>query len=236
VVWCLPATAAILRELGDHLGPGVRLIGLETPGHRRGERRPRRIEQIAVQHAHAVRSLELTGPLVVGGNSFGGLVAFALARQLRHDGLDPDLLVIVDAWSPSARPSRSPASLRWRQFAKRTWRTLPLACRFALNPRTHPWSSVSGYWRTARFRDAKNVAAARFGDVESLGTPTVVFATDERRGISGRRDLGWSAVLDGPLEVIELEGAHGHLLTGIRGKAVGAELARRLRVDAPAPG
>jgi acyl-CoA synthetase (AMP-forming)/AMP-acid ligase II/thioesterase domain-containing protein/acyl carrier protein len=236
VAWCVPATAGVLGELGDHLGPHVGLIGLETPGNRRGEPRPRRIEQIAVQHANEVRSLELTGPLVVGGNSFGGLVALALVRQLRKDGLEPDLLVIVDSWSPSTRPVRSPMSLRWRQFAKKTWRTLPLAGRFARNPKTHPWSSVSEYWRTTGFRDAKNVAAARFTDVEPLDTPTIVFATDERRRISGQQDLGWGDVLRGPLEVVELEGSHGNLLTGTRGDTVGEELARRLRVGAPSPG
>jgi non-ribosomal peptide synthetase component F/thioesterase domain-containing protein/acyl carrier protein len=236
VLWCVPATAGILGELGNHLGPDIRLIGLETPGNRRGERRPRRIEQLAAQHAQTVRSLTLTGPLVVGGNSFGGIVALALARQLRKGGLDPDLLVIVDAWSPSNRPSHSPNSLRWRQFAKRTWRTLPLVRQFISNPTTHPWSSVSEYWRTTGFRDAKNVAAARFTDVETLDTPTIVFATEERRRISAQRDLGWNAVLRGPLEVVELEGSHGPLLTGTRGDILGLELVRRLGVGAPTSG
>jgi nonribosomal peptide synthetase DhbF len=228
VVWCTPATAGILRELADHLGPDIRLIGLETPGNRRGEPRPRRIEQVAVQHAHAVRSLEPSGLLVVGGNSFGGLVALALARQLRKDGLDPDLLVIVDAWSPSARPSDNPDSRRWRQFVKKTRRTLALTRRFVRNPTPQPWSSVSEYWRTTGFRDDKNAAAGRFTDLEPLDTPALLFATDQRRRTSGQRDLGWSAILRGPLEVVELEGAHGNLLTGSRGEVVGVELARRL--------
>jgi thioesterase domain-containing protein len=238
LLWCTPGTAAILSELGDGLGQDIRLIGLETPGHRPGERPPRHIEQLAAQHVEAVRTLAVTGPLVVAGDSFGGLVALDVVRQLRKDGLDPDLLVIVDTWSPSARPGHGPTSLRWRQFARRMWRTLRFVRRqfLARDPRARPWSSVSGYWRTIGFRDAKNVAATRFGNVEPLDTPAIVLVTEERRRISGQPDLGWNAVLCGPLEVIEFEGSHSRLLTGTRGNRVGSELARRLNVVLPLGG
>ncbi|HLM56810.1 MAG TPA: amino acid adenylation domain-containing protein [Pyrinomonadaceae bacterium] len=59
------------------------------------------IEEMAASYVGAVRAAQPEGPYLLGGWSFGGLVAFEMARQLREQGQDVPLLVVVDAGAPS---------------------------------------------------------------------------------------------------------------------------------------
>jgi thioesterase domain-containing protein/non-ribosomal peptide synthetase component E (peptide arylation enzyme) len=65
------------------------------------------------RHLTTMFSVEPTGPYVLAGHSFGGVVAFDMAQQLVEHGRKVDLLVILDsfppdpAWLPD-RPALSP--------------------------------------------------------------------------------------------------------------------------------
>jgi amino acid adenylation domain-containing protein len=59
------------------------------------------IEKMAAIYVEALRATQPVGPYLLGGWSFGGLVAFEMARQLRELGQDVPLLVLVDAGAPS---------------------------------------------------------------------------------------------------------------------------------------
>lgn len=59
------------------------------------------IEEMASIYVDAVRATQPVGPYLLGGWSFGGLVAFEMARQLVELGQDVPLLVLVDAGSPA---------------------------------------------------------------------------------------------------------------------------------------
>ena len=229
VVWCLPGDPVELHELRGHLGAGIRLIALETPGRYRGERPIETIEGIAAHHARTMTSLSPpTGVLAIGGYSFGGLVACELARRLQEAGLDPQLLVMVDTRAPSARPPAASSDTIGR-LLNATWRpTLWCVRRFARHPRTHSWSSVLDPYRKARWQRAKRSAAARFTDVDPLGTATLLFTTSQWRKRTGQRDLGWNTTINGSLEVVEIEGTHGGLLRGDPARIIGEKLRGRL--------
>jgi pimeloyl-ACP methyl ester carboxylesterase len=55
------------------------------------------LEKIAATQLKAIRDVQPTGPYMLGGFCNGALVAYEMARQLRHDGHAVDLLVLVDA-------------------------------------------------------------------------------------------------------------------------------------------
>lgn len=59
------------------------------------------IEEMATIYVEALRSTQPVGPYLLGGWSFGGLVAFEMARQLVEAGYEVPLLVLVDAGSPA---------------------------------------------------------------------------------------------------------------------------------------
>jgi amino acid adenylation domain-containing protein len=60
------------------------------------------VEVIARQNLDAIRKIQVKGPYYLGGHSFGGLVAYEMARQLELAGEKVNLLAIMDCASSSA--------------------------------------------------------------------------------------------------------------------------------------
>jgi thioesterase domain-containing protein len=58
------------------------------------------IEGLATIYVEAMRQVQRTGPYHLGGWSFGGLVAFEMAQQLRRAGESVALLVVLDTPAP----------------------------------------------------------------------------------------------------------------------------------------
>lgn len=54
------------------------------------------IEEMARTYAPEIRALQPEGPYAIGGYSFGALVAYELARQLRREGARLDLVLLID--------------------------------------------------------------------------------------------------------------------------------------------
>ncbi len=86
------------------------------------------VEQMAAQYIRDLRAVRPSGPCIVGGACFGGLVAWEMARQLTREGVAVPLLILIDTAPPIAPLSRSPArrslnlvsaSLRWVSFRRR---------------------------------------------------------------------------------------------------------------------
>ncbi len=69
------------------------------------------IESIARQYVRAIRQVQPEGPYHIGGWSFGGLVAFEMARQLVEEGEIVPLLLVLDTPAPGLhlrmRPSQT---------------------------------------------------------------------------------------------------------------------------------
>ena len=71
------------------------------------------IESIAERYVGAIREVQRTGPYHLGGWSFGGLVAFEMAQQLRRAGEEVALLAVLDTPAPGLqRYLHAPQSLR----------------------------------------------------------------------------------------------------------------------------
>jgi thioesterase domain-containing protein/acyl carrier protein len=60
------------------------------------------IEEMAAVNVAAIRRHQPQGPYQVGGWSFGGLIAFEMARQLKAQGAEVALLALIDTHLPSA--------------------------------------------------------------------------------------------------------------------------------------
>jgi thioesterase domain-containing protein len=58
---------------------------------------------MAARHIASLRTVQPTGPYLVGGFCAGGLVAYEIAQQLRAAGERVDLLVVVDTAALNAR-------------------------------------------------------------------------------------------------------------------------------------
>ena len=82
--------------LPDYLGPDQPLYGfdhLSQDGHPAPHTR---VEDIAAHYLRQVRSVDARGPYLLGGYSFGAVVAFEMAQQLRRAGEQVDVLFLLD--------------------------------------------------------------------------------------------------------------------------------------------
>jgi amino acid adenylation domain-containing protein len=87
-------------DLGRHLAPEQPFYGLQAPGVD-GQREPyTQIPDLAAYYIEAIRGLQMSGPYFLGGHSFGGLVAFEMARQLKQQGHEVALLTLMDTPAP----------------------------------------------------------------------------------------------------------------------------------------
>ncbi|CAN5456631.1 hypothetical protein BH10PSE12_BH10PSE12_29830 [soil metagenome] len=72
------------------------LYAIEAHGLR-GDEPCRSVAAMAADYCRLMRSVQPKGPYCLGGYSFGGLVAFEIAQQLRRSGETVDRLIMIDA-------------------------------------------------------------------------------------------------------------------------------------------
>ncbi|MFE0042685.1 amino acid adenylation domain-containing protein [Streptomyces albireticuli] len=99
-----------------HLPDDQPLYALQAAGADPGTTPLRTVEEIAARYVAALCEVRPKGPYAVGGWSFGGFVAFEIARQLRAAGEEVSHLVLLDttALDRGARARHDDdALLRW---------------------------------------------------------------------------------------------------------------------------
>jgi len=88
-------------ELAAQLGDNQPFYGLQSLGLDGTYLPLTTIEEMATHYLEAVRSVQPQGPYYLGGWSFGGLVAFEMARQLQESGQDVGCLALMDTPAPA---------------------------------------------------------------------------------------------------------------------------------------
>ena len=91
-------------ELSRYLGEDQPCYGIRPHGQD-GRRAPATVEEMAADYVKQVRGVQPQGPYLIGGFSFGGLVAYEMAQQLRQSGQEVGLLVLIDPTPPRFSPS-----------------------------------------------------------------------------------------------------------------------------------
>jgi thioesterase domain-containing protein/acyl carrier protein len=84
------------RELARHLDPQLPVYGIRAQGVE-GEAEPLTcVLEMAEVYTAALRALQPQGPYYLGGASFGGTLAYAMAQQLIAQGEKVDFLGLID--------------------------------------------------------------------------------------------------------------------------------------------
>lgn len=83
-------------RLAPLLGHEQPLYALQDP-YLNGDREPfTKTEDLAAHYVEVMREFLPNGPYLFGGYSYGGFVAYEMARMLKADGVDPALVVVID--------------------------------------------------------------------------------------------------------------------------------------------
>lgn len=89
------------RDLVERLAPHRAVYGIQAAGIEAGEAiHTQGIVAMAQHYLTALKTVQAHGPYLLAGWSFGGLVAFEMARQLREEGEEISFLGLLDSYPP----------------------------------------------------------------------------------------------------------------------------------------
>jgi thioesterase domain-containing protein/acyl carrier protein len=119
---CVPS----LYDLSRHLGPDQPFYGLSRISIEQMLDDNVPLEQMAAKFVDELKRLQRTGRFFIAGHSFGGVLAFEIARQLSEAGREIGILALLDPDPPQPYP---PDTYRFSRFAfhAQTILRLPLA-------------------------------------------------------------------------------------------------------------
>lgn len=87
-------------ELAQHLGSNQPFYGLQSVGLNPEQKPLTSIEEMASCYLDEIRKIQYEGPYLLGGWSFGSIVAFEMAQQLLSQGQQVASLVAIDCKIP----------------------------------------------------------------------------------------------------------------------------------------
>ncbi|WP_156213891.1 alpha/beta fold hydrolase, partial [Lentzea aerocolonigenes] len=89
--------AYYLLPLARAVGQGQPFYGLQGPGFDGSEEPVDDVEELAIRYVQEIKQIQPYGPYLVGGHSFGGIVAYEVGRQLRTRGDEVARVIMIDA-------------------------------------------------------------------------------------------------------------------------------------------
>jgi amino acid adenylation domain-containing protein len=214
----------IYRALAQNLGEGFESYGVIVMADERLEIALRTnvapeldLPSLLKEYLAAIRAVQPHGPYHLAGVSFGGLLAYELARHLRAAGEEVGLLALLDPILPSAVQKD-----RMRQFhqfmkAEGVWNLSARVAKKLLRKESGASeASESKSDPTTQLAELRNEAYEKLTTkwdrtAQPYGGDAVLFrATDVSvfRGFSIAHDLGWGRLVRGKLAIHELPGTH----------------------------
>jgi acyl-coenzyme A synthetase/AMP-(fatty) acid ligase/thioesterase domain-containing protein len=175
------------------LGPDQPTWALQSPVIEGRGLPDRSVESLARGHIAAMRRVQPQGPYQLAGHSFGGLVAFEMARQLTAVGQEVRLLAILDSFPPD--PAEHPPAERVGLVQRvRTQVGLVLTSLQSTPGAAHMW----------RFFDQSGDLGRRYRPAPWDGRAIVVVADTPEREQRSR----WAPFLPGMVRMVDVAGDH----------------------------
>lgn len=234
-LYCVPAAGADplqFRLLACHLGDDQPLFAFQPQGLNSPIPFHRSVEEIAADYVALLRRHQPQGPYHVCGSSFGGLVAFEMAKRLlevgqkvrflglfdtynvrRYPKLRGDLSVLQRLWSVTrkALPSRADR-VSWK--AAKWWLKVN-AVRCYVRANRRPLLARPHHWRSLYFREICYAAGSRY-HTKSIPIRIHLFRVEDQPSAEFYDYdplLGWDGMAGKGIEVHALPGKHAEIVT-----------------------
>lgn len=232
--WCYLA-------LLPHVDLRYPLYGLQARGLRRPEPLPASMIEMARDYADQIRTVQPAGPYHLFGWSLGGNIAFAIAEELERRGEQVGLLAILDS---------NLADIGTIALGNEPWQIYNLVlAQFGYVPALSPADTMPearmlelvrrrpgmglDEWPDQRVRALQrviknNIVVAGTQRPGRLHCPLLFFsATRNPPTLAEKLDI-WRSFVDGPIEVVELDCDHRHMLLPEPVARIGPALSEQL--------
>ncbi len=143
----LSSNAEQFPDWGNRSFYGLQPLGLD------GKSPPlNRLEAIAAYYIQAIQTVQPQGPYLLGGWSFGGMVAFEMAQQLTQAGQQIELLAMLDTPAPISSNQLSLYQSLKFLLGTALWSTLPFLLDYGAIAtdqfqRLQPWKAWFSRWQ-----------------------------------------------------------------------------------------
>jgi thioesterase domain-containing protein len=209
-------------ELARCMGPERPFYGLQAPGLDGGAA-VGDVPGMAAAYIAAIQSVQPAGPYLLGGWSFGGVVAFEMARQLQAGGFEVGLLALLDSHAPfdgAELEERDDADLL--RFALKDQAELAAAVKpEQMKPEQMKPEQVQrllGVYKT-------NLQALASYRPQPYGGRITLFRPEGAPPeVRAREANGWSALSASPIDVCWVGGTHYTMLKQPEVRALAARL------------
>ena len=248
-----PAGGNVLcyAELAAELDVAQPVYGLQSQGLDGSLESQDSIEEMAATYLAAIRKIQPDGPYLLAGWSFGGVVAFEIARQLNEQGERFPVLALLDAYAPAWMPRKlagdraeflisllggevevSLKEIRSLDPDEQLARVLTRAHQRKLVPREFDLELAK---RFLEINDRARLAANTYRPRKYAG-PVQLFRCREEVSLELLRcndpRLGWGELIDGSIDVQWVSGHHQNMVRQPHVKEIAAALSILLaRVD-----
>jgi thioesterase domain-containing protein/acyl carrier protein len=220
-----------------------------------GKQPPRTsVQEMAAHYIEEIRTVQPEGPYFIGGYSFGGWVAFEIARQLHAQGQEIALLAVLDtpasgyhkptSFSDDGKPS---TLLDSTLFHLRKLLRLNIQDQLAYLQERLVWHLMAGklsifyriylhYLRRSpqdlRLLDialANNQAAKSYVPQVYPGRLTLLRASQKAVGAEDDPQMGWGKLTAGGMEIHEIPGSHTQIMEEPKVRLVAEKLTACLK-------
>jgi acetoacetyl-CoA synthetase len=240
-----------MRQFAVAMRSDIPVYGLRARGLQ-GEAPQRSVEEMAASYAEVIRGLQPQGPYRVAGHSFGGLLAFEIARLLSEQGEEVDWLGLIDAELSTAA---HPPARRWAyrvtlpyHYARAALRRPRAALRAAIGfvprllrrgfSRLHRDAALAeseATWMEGASAQHQRLAAhflrlaADYRPRPYRGSMTYLLPTIRRFHLFADPLPVWRRVTAGTIEIERVPGPHVGMVSGDSAPVVAAIVDRHLR-------
>jgi surfactin family lipopeptide synthetase A len=216
------ANGAVVRfhDLARYLGAEQTFYGLQAHGLDPAKPCHTRTEEMAAHYIEEIRRVQPTGPYFLGGYSFGGMIAYEMAQQLRAQGQDGTVVVLFDTLCPPPQNTQAPQQASASSALLGFFR-IPAAEKLAYLWRivTVPNRAIKRWLHVARLpRIVKKVRKGCF-QAQANYTPQpypgrVILFRSSHKPLGQVIDprAGWSTYAAQGLEICEITGNHENIL------------------------
>ena len=212
------------NEFVAHLDKDLPVYGLQAHGVVEGQEPQDSIPEMARAYIEAIRDVQPHGPYYLGGESFGGLVAYEMACQLERQGEQVAHVFLGDVWLNEAHVSK----WRFRLSALTYFFTLSLGDWRELFSRAFLGRKAPAYVWTKRYtyaddmhqrnsqahrKAARNFRPRRFSGKVTLFRALIrQHSTRMLQHYYGEAAMNWNRVAQGGTEVHWMPGWHGNMM------------------------
>jgi thioesterase domain-containing protein/acyl carrier protein len=231
-------------ELARHIGTDRPFYGIQARGLRGRTDIATTIDEMATEYVAALRTVQPNGPYLLGSWSFGVIVVYEMAQQLRAAGEEIALLAILDQGPhiPHAEPDDE-AEYLVQLFQEQLdldveyLRTLPAEEQTAhvfMVARGADWLlpdvTFLQFRHFLRIMRTQSAAWRCYQPTPYRGHITL-FRAEKQSGEVTTPDMGWQDLALGGVTIVDIPGDH---LTMLREPLVGT-LAQKLKTFLPEP-